>query len=126
MCGLCSGAGFIGGYIGGYFGINPPASRSGRFASAVITSVITAVNVIALKRIFGQSICNGQGTFTAANLARTGAITLVLGIVYSIAVNYIISRYNNSPPPQSPPAASTAKKPCCCSKKPDAPSDVSK
>lgn len=127
VCPVCPAAGYFGGLFGGYFGIEPPKHPGGRIFSATITASLIGITVIALKAIFNISLCVG-GTFTWANIARVGSKTLVMGMIYSIGVNYILNRYV-FPKPQDHPKVETNNKtlvdsddfidspPCCCKKK---------
>lgn len=91
-CPVCPAAGWLGGWVGGYFGIKPPAHSGGRLLSAVITANLISVSIIGLKALFGISLCIG-GTFSMDNIVRVGSKALLMGIVYSIGVNFILNRY---------------------------------
>lgn len=97
VCPVCPAAGWLGGCVGGYFGISPPKFSGGRIFSAVITANLISVTIIALKALFNISLCVG-GEWNLANIARVGIKTLVMGIIYSIGVNYILNRYLFSQP----------------------------
>ncbi len=90
VCPVCPTAGALGGYLGGYFGINPPERPELRVMSALITTSMTVITVVALRCLFGISICDGNGDFSLRNIAQVGTMTLLLGIIYSIAVNYLL------------------------------------
>lgn len=92
MCPVCPTAGWFGGWIGGYFGINSPPHSKGKIVSALITANLIAITVIALKIIFHISLCVG-GEFSQANIARVVIKTFLMGIIYSIGVNYLLNRY---------------------------------
>lgn len=123
-CPICPAAGWLGGLCGGYLGIEPPKHPGGRLFSATITASLIGVTVIALKSIFNVSLCVG-GTFTAANIVRVGSKTLVMGIIYSIGVNYILNRYVFFDPKDHPKGGmdveiiyeSDDSPPYCCKKK---------
>ena len=70
----------------------PPQHPGGRLLSAVITANLITITVIALKAFFNISLCVG-GAFTLQNIVRVGIKTLILGIIYSIGVNYLLNRY---------------------------------
>ena len=120
-CPVCPAAGWLGGWLGGYFGIHPPQHSGGRMFSAVITANLISITVIALKVFFDISLCAG-GEFTLGNMLRVGIKTLILGIIYSIGVNYILDRYifpshseneqNFDSPAEHHPVDKTP--PCCC------------
>lgn len=99
VCPVCPAAGWFGGLVGGYFGIQPPRDQRGRMISAAITATLISTTLIAVKVLFNVSLCRG-GEFTLANIACVGAKTLIMGVIYSIGVNYLLNRYV-FPPPQS-------------------------
>lgn len=103
VCAACPPIGFVFGWIAGYLGVKAPDSPKARVMSALMTSGITVVTVVALKVIFGISVCDGQGNFSLTNIAQVGAITFVMGTIYAIAVNTLFSYW------QAPP-----KKGSCC------------
>lgn len=92
-CPVCPAAGWLGGWVGGYFGIEPPSHPGGRILSAVITANLIAITAIALKALFNISLCTGSGTFTLENILLVGAKGLIMGVIYSIGVNYLLNRY---------------------------------
>lgn len=123
-CPVCPAAGWAGGWIGGYFGINTPQHPGGELFSALITANLISITVIALKSLLGISLCKG-GTFTFENIGRVGIITMPLGILYSIGVNFILNNYVF---PAEDPTCETSPEeeilnaeeevpPCCCKKK---------
>lgn len=122
-CPVCPAAGWAGGWIGGYFGINTPAHPGGQLLSALITANLICITVIAMKSLFGISLCKG-GTFTFQNIARVGIITLPMGILYSIGVNFILNRYVfpsedsacETSLEEEIPDAEEAVPSCCCGK----------
>lgn len=91
-CPVCPAAGWLGGWFGGYFGIEPPTYPGGRELSATITANLIAITVIALKSLFDISLCVGGGV-SLENIVRVGLKTLVMGVIYSIGVNYLLNRY---------------------------------
>lgn len=91
-CPICPAAGWVGGWFGGYLGIHPPEHSGGRILSAVVTANLISITVIALKAIFNISLCQGGG-FTLENFIRVGIKALIMGIIYSIGVNYLLNRY---------------------------------
>jgi hypothetical protein len=122
-CPVCPAAGWVGGWVGGYFGIEPPQRPGGRALSALITANLISITVIALKILFDISLCVGGG-FTLANIARVGIKTLILGVIYSIGVNYLLNHYVFPPPSQVEQTcedsldqieiAEETSSPCCC------------
>lgn len=92
VCPVCPTAGWFGGFLGSYLGVNPPPHTKGRMISAFITANLICITVIALKKIFTISLCVG-GDFTLANFIRVMIKTLLMGIIYSIAVNYLLNKY---------------------------------
>ena len=123
ICPVCPTAGWFGGWIGGYFGIDPPPHTKGRIISAIITASLVTITVVALKYVFNISLCVG-GEFTPANVLRVGIKTLLLGIVYSIATNYLLNRYVFPAEKAEPAPLEMAQKEggecCCCHKSKDA------
>jgi hypothetical protein len=91
-CLVCPVVGWFGGWIGGYFGIQPPKSTNGQILSAVITASLISITIIALKVLFNVSLCVG-GSVNLGNVARIGIPTVIMGIIYSIGVNYLLNRY---------------------------------
>ncbi len=91
-CPVCPAVGWLGGWIGGYFGIQSPPHFEGKVFSAVITANLISLTVIALKAIFDVSLCGGGGA-TLGNVAKIAVKTLVMGIIYSIGVNYLLNHY---------------------------------
>ena len=122
VCPVCPATGWLGGWIGGYFGILPPEHSGGRILSAVITANLITITIIALKVLFNVSLCV-DGDVNLRNIVCVGAKTFIMGVIYSIGVNYLLNRYVFPHPevkrelddalfegPTSPP-------PCCkCSK----------
>ena len=90
MCPVCPAAGVFGGYLGGYFGINVPKDPNVRLACGVITAGLLVTTIVALKFFLGFSFCVDGGAFTVHNFVRVGIVALAIGIIYSIAVNYIM------------------------------------
>ncbi len=92
VCPACILSGVCGGWIGGYFGIHPPKHTKGKMLSAFITVNLVVLTQITLKKMFNLSLCAGGG-LTIGNVIRVVVKTLLMGIVYSIAVNYLLGRY---------------------------------
>ena len=113
-CPVCPTVGMFGGYIGGYFGIDTPEKTELQVASALITAGMIIVSIVALKYFFGISICDGNGDFSLRNVFQVGIISLLLGIIYSIAVNYFINLHWNEPHPALIPPQNETPHPCCC------------
>lgn len=100
-CPVCSASACVGGWVGGYFGIHPPKHTKGRILSAVITSSLITITVIALKTLFDISLCRRGGTIYE-NIVRVGIKTMIMGMCYSIGVNYLLNRYIYPPIPIKP------------------------
>lgn len=124
ICPACPMIGMGFGLIAGYFGVKMPEQRSHRILGAVITSAMIGVTVVALRCLFGITLCDGNGNFSLRNIAQVGSISIVMGIVYSIGVNILINlavsalnKRNSSQ--ETPPLAEdpNAQRPCCCEKK---------
>ena len=107
VCPACPTIGWFGGLIGGYFGVNVPERVGVRICSIAATGAAVTITVVALKCMLGIALCDGKGNFSLVNIARVGSISLVMGVICSIAVNYLLNRYLSSP--NEPPPA------CCCS-----------
>jgi len=120
VCPVCPAAGLVGGYVGGYFGIDSPKSTELNIASAAITAGLIVITIVALRCIFGISLCDGRGDFSLRNIVQVGLITIVIGIIYSIVVNYLINLWFSEPsfdlaPPQiEAQPLIPAPRPCCC------------
>ena len=93
MCVLCpvvgAGAGCLAELV---FGVNSPKSRSEKTLSSILTASAGAITLIALKTMWNISFC-GDGRPTLANISRVGGVALLLGVIYSIGVNYVLNRY---------------------------------
>lgn len=98
MCVVCPLVAWLGGGIVSYF-VQPFTHLEGKILSGVITANLISLTTIALKAIFDISLCGGGG-FTLANIVRVVGKTAPMWIIYSIGVNYLLSRYV-FPPPQS-------------------------
>jgi hypothetical protein len=112
VCPLCPSAGFLGGIIGGYLGVNPPKSVGGRYLSILTTANLVSLTVFALKTLANISMC-GSGGFTLFNVGLVVAKTLMMGIVYSIAVNHLLNRYVFLEQIKAP--IQNEQPSCCCS-----------
>lgn len=91
VCPVCPAAGLFGGYFGGYFGVNPPEQLELRLISGMITAGLIVITIVALKCLFGISICDGNGDFSFRNIVQVSVISLVVGVIYSIVVNLLIN-----------------------------------
>jgi hypothetical protein len=98
MCPACPPISFLGGLVGGYIGINAPSTFKGRCISVLATAMLVTANVVALKVLFGVPFCYGNG-FTFNNIGVILSKTLVLGVIYSIGVNYLLKKYERNPVP---------------------------
>ena len=107
VCPVCPAIGAVGGYIGGYIGIDPPSELKYRVLSGFITAGLLVITIVALRCFLGIAICDGNGIFSLRNIVQVGLISVVLGVIYSIGVNFFI----NLATPQSVPIPSS---PCCC------------
>lgn len=117
LCPICPTAGWFGGWVGGYFGVNPPPHWKGKMISAVITASLIAITAIALKYFFNIALCSG-GRTTLEKAVIAGIKGLLLGIVYSIGVNYLLGRYVFTAPPVAEDVKDPGPdKPCCCKNK---------
>lgn len=86
-------ASYLGGWLGTYFfGVNPPTHPGGQELSIVLTAELVAITVIALKALFNISLCMGGG-FTLNNVAHAGVKVFIMGMIYSIGINYLLKRY---------------------------------
>ncbi|MCE2982956.1 MAG: hypothetical protein LW832_05260 [Parachlamydia sp.] len=97
VCPLCPTAGFFGGVLGAFIGIRPPIALKGRCFSILATGGLVALTVLCSKVFFNYSLCQGAD-FTLKVICQILAKTLILGVIYSIGVNYLISRYAASQP----------------------------
>jgi hypothetical protein len=117
VCPACPVIGMSGGFLGGYFGINIPKRTDQRVIGAVITSTMIGITVVALKCLFGIALCDGNGNFTLRNIVQVGSISLSMGIVYSIAINYLLNRIvSPSDDGKSTAEKSESKNSWCCKK----------
>lgn len=118
VCPVCPTAGWFGGYVGGFFGINAPKQVKERVFSAFITASMICISMVALKTFCGISFCDGNGDFTFRNITQAGGLALLMGIVYSMVVNFLLQQFacNDQPsPPPPPPKPEEVIPPCCCS-----------
>ncbi len=123
-CPLCIMGTLCGGGIGGYFGINPPEDVKGRIASTWATVNLVSITFIALKAMFDISLCK-SGASTLENVARVVVKTFIVGVIYSLGVNYVLGRWIFPPAPKEklqeelpPPAPKQGEKACCCQNNP--------
>lgn len=105
VCPACA-VGLAGGWLGGYVGIRPPSQTEGRIFSTAVTTSLVSITIIALKTLFNTSLCIGGKSYLE-NIIRVASVTFLLGIIYSIGVNYLLNRYFFSPPPRQ------EESPCC-------------
>lgn len=91
-CPLCLMGTLCGGGIGGYFGINPPEDIKGRLTSTWTTVNLVSITIIALKTFFNISMCQA-GASTLENVGRIVIKTFLMGVVYSLGVNYVLGRW---------------------------------
>ncbi|KIC70953.1 hypothetical protein [Candidatus Protochlamydia amoebophila] len=92
MCPVCPPVSFLGGLLGGYCGVNPPTTFKGHCISLVSTATLVTTTVVALKVLFRIPFCYGTG-FTFSNVSFILAKTLVLGVIYSMGVNFLLNRF---------------------------------
>ncbi len=104
ICPACPAIAMAGGGIAAYFGIDRPDLRT---KVTLITSAMLGITTVALKLIFDIRLCDGNGNFSLRNIGQVGAISLVLGLVYSVAVSYLLNRFVRQPEQVQP-------KPACC------------
>lgn len=91
-CPACAAGGFCGGLIGGYFGINQPETQKGRILSGLLSSTLTLVTLVGLKVCFNITLCGGASQPTINKFCRLVVAGLLLGTIYSIAINYVLNR----------------------------------
>lgn len=121
-CPVCPAAGWLGGWVGGYFGIKPPTHSGGRELSAALTASLIAITAIALKALFNISLCAGGG-LTLKGILLASSIGLVMGMIYSIGINYLLNRHVFPSQDQQEPDETCEKPkqdldpPCCCKHK---------
>jgi hypothetical protein len=94
VCPACPVIAIAGGGVAGYFGFNGKV--------ALVTASVLGVTTVALKLLFRVSLCDGNGNFSVRNIAQVGAISLVLGSVISVALNYLLQRCSSSSASSSP------------------------
>jgi hypothetical protein len=116
VCPVCPAVGMFGGYLGGYFGITIPERPELRVMSALITAGMIGITVVAIRSMFGIAICDGNGNFSLRNITQVGVISLLMGIIYSLAVNYLLNLLFSEPAKNEAPLPSQieAPRPCCC------------
>jgi hypothetical protein len=91
-CPACAAGGIVGGWVGGYFGINPPETRTGRVLSGLLTSTLTLVTLLAAKVFFNKTLCGGASQPTINRFCRLVVAGLLLGVIYSLGVNFLLKR----------------------------------
>ena len=89
LCPACPAIAMAGGGLSGYFGFGRADLRK---TAAVITSVMLGITTVALKVLLDIRLCDGNGNFSVRNIAQVGAMSLAIGLIYSVAVNYLLSR----------------------------------
>lgn len=106
----------LGGLIAGCLGISSFERVKEGIVGAVITAILVKVTTIALKVLLNFSLC-GSGEFNLQNMVRMG----ILGIPYSIAVNYLLRRYvfpeNKEKKQENLPKESSQHETSCCQHK---------
>lgn len=117
-CPVCPATSFVGGWVGGFFGIHPPKHFGGRVLSALVSAGLSTVTLLAIKSFFNLSLCKQSGVISAKNIAILASSALVLGVIYSIGVNYLLNRFvftstQNKP---NPPSECPSKDKSCCKK----------
>lgn len=110
-CLICPVVGWTSGWASGLLGSHPPSVPGGRAFSAALTANFLSISIIALKAIFNFSLCKGE-ILNARNLAELGIKTIILGIIYSIGVNYLLNNYVFSAQKEA-----SEEKPGCCQHK---------
>jgi hypothetical protein len=119
VCPICPAVACLGGWMVGYFGIRSPEYSGGRLLCAAVSANLMGITVIALKVLFGISLCSG-GAWTLGNIVRVGAKTAVMGMIYLIGVNHFLNSYVSPHPGGSLQAASLnvlskeKETSCCC------------
>ncbi len=104
-CVLCPPIACLGGFLGAYLGIPPLTTRGQKALSTSLSAVLTSVTIIALKIFWNISLCGGKG-FATWNIFILFSTTIAIGVVYSIGVNYLLSRFVFNRGNSSPS--------CCC------------
>lgn len=94
-CPVCVGSSLVGSAVGSYlFGIHPPKSKQGKVIGVFLTSGLVTCTFTAIKYVGGISICGGAqslpGKITVVVIAG-----LALGILYTIPVNLILSKWDS-------------------------------
>jgi hypothetical protein len=107
ICPACPAIAGFSAAIAAYFGFDRPDLR---IINIAITASLMVITTIALKAIFGLSLCDGTGEFTFRNFAQVGTISAVSGFIYSIGVSYLLNIFVPLPAQPEP------NKPCCCIK----------
>ncbi|MBA3722891.1 MAG: hypothetical protein H0W88_10895 [Parachlamydiaceae bacterium] len=92
VCPVCPASSLMGGVIGSYFfGINPPESKCLKVVSVILTGTATTLTTLAII-VFGKvSLCQKNYTLPRISMIIAGAV--VVGTIYSIAINFLLNKY---------------------------------
>lgn len=94
VCPACVAGGFLGGAFGSFLGIHPPNSRTMKVISIATSATLAAITAIALKTMGYFSYCPCTSGFVMPLLSFS-AVVIASGVVYSIAINYLIQRISS-------------------------------
>lgn len=89
-CPLCVVSAMVGGIVGKeWLGINEPKSRFLRIVMSVLTVVLVAVSVFGLMCLLDLTIYGPNGDLNVGHIVSIGAISIVSGGIYSMALNFL-------------------------------------
>ncbi|MFI0434926.1 MAG: hypothetical protein ACH350_04255 [Parachlamydiaceae bacterium] len=114
-CPVCPTAGFVGGWIGGYIGVKESENIGVKRLNTACSAILTSITIIGLKALFNLSLCI-DGKFNWNNFIQVGLQALVIGVIYSIGVNYILNHSLFFDLKKNEGEINTRSSPCCCSK----------
>jgi hypothetical protein len=88
--------------------IKVPEHRSAWWVSKITTSSLMILTIVALKTLFNFSICQGGG-LNLKTFILLSTVSIPLGRIYSIGVNYLLGRFI-----YKPICPVSGNSPCCC------------
>lgn len=94
MCWGCFASPLIGSVLGNSFhsfALYKERSLRFKFASIGISSGLTFLTALAIKTFFNISFCGNEG-FVLSRAIVIAAASAIVGLVYSLGVNYILNR----------------------------------